>query len=465
MILDAGPVSISGNIALYPSLAMNSAGSLGLAWYEYGSPHETDRSDVWLAVQDPAGGWTEPVNVSEGVSYNNGPSLIWLDERECWCCAWHSWRPPGREPFIVDGDVTNIWFRNMSIDRVADEPRRALTDVSNTEYASLAVAPGEGLQLLYRDRSRNLQCLTQPSMGFSFEPGPALPDGLGAGQHGDLAFAPDGTAWIAFVGEGGGIHLASRGRRGPWSQPRRMDIGIDAALSRPKLSLSANGAPWIACHSNTWGSRTSRYRVRTSDSRLDIRLESDGTPGNYCWTCNAISLRGAGGERLFSFGPDAFAPRPGVTAVTAELSVYEPGRGYGFDKPPRSQLRKLGHELTRGLFYDHTPAVFHIDLPDGEYEIEVVHSSWIAPKAGTRISFSGELLHWDLPQQQHDAVYVLQVRPDGGVQSLIVSSGTGCDENRPSKVLHDGRTGRKHIAWTRYGPGNVEVVHASFAVM
>lgn len=464
MILDTVPISVSGNVALYPALAMSNAGRLGIAWYEYGSPHETDRSDVWLSLQDAGGAWADPINVSGGVSYNNGPSLIWVVQGRYWLCAWHSWRPPGREPFIANGDVTNIWLSEVSIDGVVQSPQQALADVLNTEYASLAMAPEEGLQLLYHDRSLHLQCLAQPGTRTPFSPGTVLPDSLGAGQLGDLAFGPDGTAWIAYVGGGGGIYLASRAGDGCWNQPRRIGAGIGAVLTRPKISLCPKGTVWVTCHSNTWGSRTSRYRVRTAGSRLAMRFESDGSPGNHCWTCNAISLRGAGREQTFSFGPDVFAHRPGVTAVTAEESLYEQGRGYGFSSPPRSQLRKLGDNLTRGLFYDDAPATFHADIPAGEYEIEVVHSSWIAPTTGTKVTFEGEVLDSQLPNEEGDAVYVLQVKPDGDVQSLVVSNGKGCDENRPSKLIHDAQTGRKHLAWTCYGPQKVEIVHASFAM-
>lgn len=464
MILDAVPISRSGNIALYPALAANNTGRLGVAWYEYSSPHETDRSDVWFSLQDSGGVWAEPVNVSGGVSYNNGPSLIWVNDRDCWCCAWHSWRPPGREPFIVNGDVTNIWLSDVSIDGLVRSPRQALADVSNTEYASLAMAPEEGPQLLYRDRSQQLQCLAQSSKQEPFSPGTALPESLGAGQFGDLAFGPDGTAWIAYASEGGGIYLTSRARHGRWNPPRRIDCGIGATLTRPKLSLCPKGTIWVACHSNTWGSRMSRYRVRTSGSHLAMRLESDGSPGNHCWTCNSISVSGTGRKRTFSFGPDVFALPADVVAVTAEQSLYEQERGYGFERTPRCQLRKLGDELTRGLFYDDAPATFRVDLPDGEYEIEVVHSSWVAPTTGTRVSFMGDVLNAQLPHEEHDAVYVLQVKRDADVQSLMVSKGEGCDENRPSKVILDVQTGRKHLAWTCYGPQKVETVHASFAM-
>lgn len=462
IILDTAPISMSGNIALYPSLAINNVGRLGIAWYEYGSPYETDRSDIWLSLQDTGGMWAEPVNVSGGISYNNGPCLIWEPQGEGWCCAWHSWRSPGKEPFIVDGDVTNIWLCAVSVNGAVQQSFQAIPGISNTEYASLAPARGEGAQLLYYDRVRRVQCLAQAGKQTHFSAGIALPASLSTGQFGDLAFGLDGTMWITYVGEGGGIYLASRTSAGCWSQPYRIDESHNSTLTRPKLSLCSKGAVWVACHSNTWGKRVTRYRVRTAGSQLVMRLESDYSPGNHCWTCNAISVRGAGGERSFSFGPDVFARSSDVTAVMVEHCLYDQERGYGFDRLPRSQLRKLGDELTRGLFYDDKPATFRVDLPSGEYEVEVAHSSWVAPTSGTSVFFEGEVLDSQLPPQEHDAVFVLRVEPDSSVQCMIVSTGGDYDENRPSKVVHDVRTNLKHLAWTCYGPQKVEIVYASF---
>jgi len=462
LILDAVPISRSGNIALYPALAASSVGRLGVAWYEYGSPCETERSDIWHSVQDASGSWSDPVNVSGGVSFNNGPSLIWDGRRRTWTCAWHSWRPPGREPFIVNGDVTNIWYADISIDGIVHSPKLAFENVPNTEYASLAVGIDDSLNLLYQDRTLQLQCLAQSRNGTKFILGPHLPDGLAAGQHGDMAIDSKGTTWVTYVGLAGGIYLTAQGRDDRWSEPRCISEGIDAALTRPKLSFCPQGKAWVSCHSTTWGSRTSRYRVRTAESHLILHFGSDGSPGNYCWTCNALSVRGDNCERHFSFGPDVFSLPSRFEAVPIEECVYESDRGYGFERPPRCQLRKLGNELTRGMFYDNRPGRFRIDIPAGEYEIEIVYSSWVAPTAGTTITFDVEVLDVQIPDETRDEIFLLKVDPNERVKVMNVSNGKGCDENRPSKLVHDARTDLKQLTWTSYGPQKVEILHASF---
>lgn len=457
-------VSRSGNIALYPALAMSHEGCLGLAWYEYGSPNETDRSDVMFSSRGDAGTWSDPLNVSDGISYNNGPSLIWMNAEQCWRCAWHSWRPPGREPFIPGGDVTNIWLRDIAVTGSVQRPVQALSGTRSTEYASLATLPSGETRLLYHDRVLLAQCLTSADGNPPFLPGESLPASFDMGAHADIALGPDGSTWVAYAGKSGGIYLAVRDGAGQWHEPRRVDVTGEASLTRPKLSLCDEGRIWLTCHSNTWGSRKARYRVHTKNAHVSIRLESSAGPGNHCWTCNAITLRGMGEERQFSFGPDVFDKPANTVAVTAEDSLYDPSRGYGFDRRPRSQLRKLGDDLTRGLFYDDAPAVFRVDTLPGNYEIEVTYSSWIAPSAGTAIAIEAEVLEADLPAQDRDAVFVICVEKGGEMQSFPVSLGGGLDENRPSRVVHDVRTGARHLAWTRYGPDRVEIVCASFTV-
>lgn len=463
LILEAMPISVSGNIALYPALAMNQFGHMACAWYEYSSHQETDRSDIWISFRDQKGLWAKPVCISGGVSYNNGPSLTSIRDNDSWWCAWHSWRPPGREPFIADGDVTNIWLSNVTSGGVMQEAIQAIPSASNTEYASLTTSSRGDFQLLYYDRSIQSQCLTPASRSMPFMKGSALPGGLGTGQHGDSIIGSDEVIWIAYVGVGGGIYIASKGSDGLWSPPRRIDPEGTRMLTRPKLSLCSDGTLWVACHSTTWGSRTSRYRVRIERPELTIQFWPGNTPGDKFWTCNTISLRGVGHERFFSFGPDVFGPSPNITVVTAENSLYEPERGYGFETPPKTQLRKLGSPLVRGLFFDSSPSKFRLRVPAGEYEIEIVHCPWIAPRSGMKVSFDSETLASSLPHQERDAVILLQVCPDGKVREILVTSGGDHDENRPSKVIHDPGSGHNHLAWTRYGPNRIEIVHASFA--
>ena len=78
-----------------------------------------------------------PANLSGGLSYNNGPSLIQTPDGG-FLVAWHSWRPPGREPFLPDGNIRNIWLATSGEGTSWSEPRMAFPEISRTEYASLA---------------------------------------------------------------------------------------------------------------------------------------------------------------------------------------------------------------------------------------------------------------------------------------------------------------------------------------
>ena len=160
MSLNTTTVSISGNIALYPSLSINPDGMIAMVWYEYSSRYETKQSDIWFSSMDKNGSWSKPINLSQGVSYNNGPSLTWIHSNNCWRCAWHSWRPPGKEPFIDGGDITNLWCSDISTEGLISIPRLLLPDIFNTEYASLAFADStDMMRVLYYNREENQQYL------------------------------------------------------------------------------------------------------------------------------------------------------------------------------------------------------------------------------------------------------------------------------------------------------------------
>ena len=162
MHLKTKDISISGNIALYPSLTINPDGIIAVAWYEYSSPFEIAKSDIWFSVLEKNNLWSEPINLSQGISFNNGPSLIWINSIQSWYCAWHSWRPPGKEPFVEGGDITNIWYSKISKDLEVTSPNRVFEKVTNTEYASLAYDHDKDLiRLLFNNREQKKQLIAK----------------------------------------------------------------------------------------------------------------------------------------------------------------------------------------------------------------------------------------------------------------------------------------------------------------
>jgi hypothetical protein len=465
MSLNTTTISISGNIALYPSLSINPDGMTAIVWYEYSSRYETKQSDIWFSSMDKNGGWSKPINLSQGVSYNNGPSLVWIHSNNCWRCSWHSWRPPGKEPFIEGGDITNLWYIDISLESLISMPGLLLPGVLNTEYASLAFTDSKDMMtVLYYNRIENQQYLAnmhnQSPLSYEIE---SLPKEISNGQHGDIAIDYKGIMWITFVGNDGHIYLTSKRKDCEWTQPSSISDISSSKYMRPKISICSQNKLWIACHTNNWGSRVTRYKVKTTTEQLEIYLESDQTPGNHCWACNTILIRNGENEKLFSFGPDAFIHQINTIVVTEGHSLFNNSRGFGFDHKPRSQLRELGNELTKGLFYDDKPAVFRINVPVGIYEIEIGISSWIAPVDGMQVSFNAEILESEKRVKIYDKVHLLQVDADMKVCTYILSDQQNYDQNRPSKVMHNIYSNQKSIAWTSYGPNNIKVVYTSFA--
>ena len=463
MSLNSTTISISGNIALYPSLSINPDGMNAIAWYEYSSRYKTKQSDIWFSSMDENGSWSQPINLSQGASYNNGPSLTWMHSSNCWRCAWHSWRPPGKEPFVEGGDITNLWYSDISTKRLVSTPKLLLHDVLNTEYASLVSAAADGMKVLYYDRLERKQYLATlyKYLPLSFEI-ESLPREISSGQHGDIAIDYRGTVWLTFVGHDGCIYLTSKEKSGEWGQSNSISDNTGSKYMRPKISICPQNKLWITCHTNNWGSKTLRYKVRTTTAQLEIGFDSDKTPGNHCWACNTILIRDGKNEKLFSFGPDISSSDPYITILTEDDSLFDDSRGFGFDHKPGSQLRKLGDELTRGIFYDDKPAVFRVNVPIGTYEVELGVSSWIAPVSGVEVSFNAKILDSEQHVKNHDEVYLFQIDTNMKINTYKISSGRNWDENRPSKVIHDTNTDRKSIAWTSYGPENIKIVHAFF---
>jgi len=291
-MLEVKTISQSGNIALYPSLCIGHNGILSIAWYEYSSPYETSRSDVWFSLLNVQGQWMDPINLSQGVSYNNGPNLIWIGLDNIWRCSWHSWRKPGKEPFIKGGDITNIWYVDISLESGISKPKILFPDLSNTEYASLHYDNcNNNIKALYYNRFLQKQFIE--NIDYSQQGChdiKTLPRHIDTGQHGDIIIDNNGVVLIVYVGKDGFLYLSSKAKNSEWEDPRKIVGSINSRYTRPKISVCKQGKVWISAHTSNWTSSILRYKIKTTGPKLEINFNSDKTAGNSCWTCNAISV-------------------------------------------------------------------------------------------------------------------------------------------------------------------------------
>jgi hypothetical protein len=402
-------ISASENISLYPSIVEGKKGGQILcAWYEYSSPVRPARSDIFCAVSEDICNFSEPVNISGCISYNNGPSVFFIGNGH-YLVAWHSWREPGREPFTPDGDISNIWLSLSEDGFNWSEPWLAISNLSNTEYGALAGSDGL-IMLFFTDRNRKRLCTSISNNGLNFSEPQDMPDFFGNAMLPDAAVGPDGTIYLVYIvkGEKDPIFFTKSLDGKNWQEPKVVSTGLGSSLSRPKISVDEQNRLWVACHTDNWGSFKRSYYKRVKNSSLEIHIRNDKTPGNACWTLNAATISSTDGryKKKFSFGSDVFDLKKDITVVTEKDALYTKDRGYGTDKKVGSMLRELGDEITRTMFYGDEETVFKMDLEPGDYELELIYSSWIAARPGTTFSLNTEIMNAQAPNFKPDSIYI-----------------------------------------------------------
>ena len=439
----------SGNVALYPALAAwPEKNRLLCAWYEYGSAREPARSDVWYSSMGRAGDWEAPVNVSAGESYNNGPSILPLADGRV-LLAWHSWRPPGREPFVAEGNVSNIWFVLRDGTGAWTAARQALIGADDSRYPSLAQHPDGSIWMSFVNRVTGAVSLARTEDLSSWEQVP-VPE-AGAGRFPDLLVDAEGYFRIAFIrsGEPGIDEVWLSESADGWAWSTKLAFRLEREnLSRPTLS-SVEGRVLLCCHTSTWGAHQRKWGCTVTAGSL--RVAFSAADGHF-WALNSFRVTSAAGfARDFSFGPDVFPMPKGVVCIGSENSLYDQKRGSGFDKRPRELLRELGDERTRKMIYSDEERTFTIDCPNGEYVVEAVFSSWIASEPYLEVAFPNCVnVRSEGGEFDRDRLLLLDITQEPAIPCSLALP-PEVEQNRPSKVVSV--WDRRYLAWTLFSRG------------
>ncbi|MCE9599009.1 MAG: hypothetical protein K8S54_13675 [Spirochaetia bacterium] len=445
-------------IALYPALAA-APDKLVCAWYAYGSPVRPDRSDIWSSSSPDGVVWLEPVCVSRGVSYNNGPSLVAL-RGGGFRLAWHSWRPPGKEPFTPDGNVSNIWYADSSDGLNWTEPTLALPDVLDTRYASLACDSEGFIWLVCEHRPSGNLLLVKGDSSGRWQTPEKIQGATHVGKCPDLAFDSRGRMHLVYTQLIQGrstVLLSSSSDRRTWTTPENVFPGETDSLARPKIGNDSSDRLWVSAHSSVWGSFVHHFDLEVREGIVSIHFKSEPVPGGIFWVANGVEVRGPKSQR-FSFGPDQLKLPDDWIAVDATDCLYSKARGYGFDRAPEQLLRELGSPLTRKIMYDERPATFSIDLPPGSYEILIHVSSWIASRPSARVNITGAVVsNHKHPAPSLEKCQVACMDGDG-LEIYRLAPGDPFEDSRPSRVVE---WGKAHVAWTRCDSTQVGIVIGS----
>ncbi len=453
LLQPGGRISQSGNIALYPSLCVARHGVLACCWYEYTSPDRPTRSDIWFSQQVSDGEWSPAINLSGGVSYNNGPALACNGEGQ-FVAAWHSWRPPGREPFSAEGDRYHIWTVSSGDGKHWTDARLLFEELPQTKYAAVAFS-GESCFLAFSQQStKTILTSSSPDGRLWDSPRPLCEK---ASRFPSICCRADGSLLMAFSVPGEkGLWLSNSREGKKWETPRHILADYDGGVTKPKVSVDSSGAVWLACQTENWGSFRRRFRVSCSRDVLKILFSTGGGAGNGVWTLNAINISRSGEKKELRFGP-AFQQDPsGTIRIGAANWSWQDGRPCGFDGPVEEILRELGDETTRSMVYSDRDRTLGIRIGPGDFDVEIVYSSWVAARPAFQASFDADCSEEKSVSPRGDQCLLFRAR-DGVNFELIAETSPDEDHSRPSAVCET-MPGHYWVAWSSFDGPLVQIV-------
>lgn len=454
-------LSVSGNISLYPSLCEWKGGYLACAWYEYSSPVEPAPSDIWFSKTRDGKRWTRPLKVTDGISYNNGPSLV---ERTSggFTIVWHSWRPPGKEPFISGHALANLWMADSEDGRKWTVPKMPFPGLSGSKYPSLAEDRLGRLWMVFEATGSERIRISCSKDGRNWEK-PKPISGIEKGSRNpDLAIDWNGQFHLVYTLQEGSdrkigylvsLDGVSWEKKGKWPAVIKGQL-----LSRPKISIAGDGCPTVISHTESWGSYSIQHEFDLHGTRMDIGIDPECSAGNAFWTLNALEIKSQTGKVMrMLYGPGLSSSSGDEFHVTAESPLFGAGQSYGFNEPVRQMIRELGSEVTRSLVYSNKPRVFHINLKPGKYSLCAVYSSWIASVPGIRFKINGQIIQ-TATRPKHDQCYLMLIDDKGSIEPKSITPNHHCDNNRPSRLICLGSDKGCWLAWTSFAGKSVHVI-------
>lgn len=452
-------ISQSENIALYPSLSPYGDEGLACAWYEYSSPRRASESDIWFSKSVDLTEWSNPVCVSGNFSYNNGPSLIELADGG-FLVAWHSWRPPGREPFTEKGGLANIWMSRSKDGLTWDAPFMAFPNISGSKYASLVQDMSGMMRIVFTETETDLLKVSSSKDGLVWSEPFVIAETIGKCGNPDIILDKDNIYHMVFMKNEKkltSIKYFTSSNLNNWTEhtltiPRSIQF---SKLGRPKIGLSSSNQPQITMHTHAWGSYTSKFDLKIQEPTLRCTIDADHKTGREFWALNTLLIRSLQNfkEIFFNFGSN-----PNATDkidVTGELSD---NIEYKFDGQVEQMIRELGTKNTRSLVCSDRTVSFELfPIESGDYYIEITYSSWIASNPGFVLQINGEILSSKIPNSDTEKCLLLEFDENSESKVVIFAESEEFDQNRPSKIVHR-PNGMAYVAWTSFSDSGIDIV-------
>jgi len=419
------------NISLWPTICNTNDRSVLVVWYEYNSKTEVKPSDIFFTtLKDGKIGLIKKLSSYTG--YDNGPNIIQDKYGSTWF-SWHSWRDPGKGPFIPDS-TENIWMKcKYKSDTWSDE-FLPFPNMKSTNYPSLIQINDGRYVMVFSIESRNEIYISVSTNGFLWdEPRKIEIPGL---VRADIIEDNCGQYLITCErkeSNSSDIIVIKSNDLNDWGNVTKLP-GSDNGY-RPKISQNKHGDYLITWHSNHWGSNEYIFYSEVLNEYLNITFESDNSGGNACWALNYIEITNKENNfcKIFNFGVNGINESNKYIKITDKNCLFGKNN-YGFTDYVYSMVRNLGDDLTTDFVYCNKKNTFKIHVPNGQYRIKCILSSWIASTKKITITINGCIVY--KPDNcDHDKSFY-SISHDGkswNMPNIIKSN--NYDINRPSKII------------------------------
>jgi hypothetical protein len=443
-------------ISLWPSLFINENGRHYLSWYEYNSYYYTSPSDIYCSLSTRDGKFRRKARLTHYPSYDNGPCIT-KDINGRTFVTWHSWRPPGRGPFIKDS-AENIWMKEGSFKKSWSEARLLFPAIERTSYSSM-IQTKEGKYIMALTIEKVGILLSQSEDAVIWSKPEFLPFSGKNNQRADIIQDKNGVFWIFFEGMESTrsvIKFSFSKDLSIWSPPGI--VPFTEGAQRPKASVDLRGRFCLSWYTSHWGSTEFSSHVNHKNELMEIEIEADNTGGNSCWALNYLKITGANIKKEFDFGSEEIKSNT-AQKVTSKTKLYSRKAGFGFTKKVKDLVRAIGSGVTSDLVYAKGGRCFKVDIPPCNYNVTFVFSSWIASTKKIRVKVNGSVLINTFNRKDCDKVYgQFSINGHDWFKPILVSgSDVIGDRNRPSKIIEQKDIGY-WVVYTAFKKSGVNIV-------
>jgi len=439
------------NLALWPSLFITKSNQILLSWYEYSSPTHPQATNIFFSKINPQTKQFEtPTKITSYSGYDNGPNLF-VDHQNTTWLSWHSWRPPGKGPFIPDS-CENIWMKYQKDNQAWSESFLVFPSLAGTNYPSLIQNQNKTYTMAFSIEENQEIYVSQSENGINWQTPKKIhfPNLLRA----DIIQEQTGQYLIACEQETNhqsNIIIIQSSDLLNWKQISTIPQSENGR--RPKISQDRQNQLFVTWQTDHWPAQEITATAEVTDGQLQIEFSAENSGGNHCWVLNHLEIFNPQLTKKFDFG-NKETNTNNIIKINSQNSTYTPEKGYGFTQEIHDLMRSFVKGPASDMVFSEKDNTFQVDLPNGNYHLKLLISSWVASSKRTTIKINQQIIfqpsqvpieqvfyssssdscHWSTPQIIEKSIY---------------------DQNRPSKILSD--SNHYYLATTSFDQTGVNI--------